>query len=324
MPKAIVVDQPGGPEVLRLVDVPVGDPGLGEIRLRQRAIGVNFIDVYHRSGQYKVAGLPFTPGMEAAGVVDAVGAGVTDVRVGDRVAYAATFGAYAEIRLLPAAKVVPLPDSISDRDAAAMMMKGLTAAYLLRRTVPIGRGDTILFHAAAGGVGLFVCQWARHLGIEVIATAGGPDKCARALAAGASYAIDYRSEDFVARVKDLTGGAGVKAVFDGLGADTFMRSLDCLRPFGMLVSFGQSSGPVPPFDVLTLSNKGSLYLTRPTIMTHLADRDRYLGMTRDLFDVVGSGAVRVEIGQSYPLSEATRAHQDLEGRRTMGSSVLIP
>ena len=324
MSKAIVVAQTGGPEVLRVAECVVGEPGPGEIRLRQRAVGVNFIDVYHRTGHYRVAALPFTPGMEGAGIVEAVGAGVVDVGVGDRVAYMGVLGGYAEVRLLPASKAVPLPESISDPQAAAMMLKGLTAQYLLRQTLPLGRGDTVLFHAAAGGVGLIACQWARHLGIDVIAVVGGPEKCAVAQAAGAAHVVDTRAEDFVARVKTITGGAGVKAVFDAVGADTFMRSLDCLRPFGMMVSFGQSSGPVLPFDIVTLSTKGSLYLTRPTIMTYIADRSRYLAMVRELFDVVASGAVKIDARQSYPLIDAARAHQDLEGRRTTGSSVLIP
>ena len=324
MSKAIVVTQTGGPEVLRVVERDVGEPGPGEIRLRQRAIGVNFIDVYHRTGQYKVGGLPFIPGMEGAGIVEAVGQGVIDVGVGDRVAYTGVLGAYAEVRLLPAAKVVSLPESVSDQQAAAMMMKGLTAQFLLRQTLPLGRGDIVLFHAAAGGVGLIACQWAKHLGIQVIAVVGGPEKVAAAQAAGAAYGVNTRAEDFVDRVKTITGGAGVKAAFDSVGADTFMRSLDCLRPFGMMVSFGQSSGPVPPLDVLTLSTKGSLYLTRPTIVTYIADRGRTLAMARELFDVVASGAVKIYALQTYSLGDAARAHQDLEGRRTTGSLVLIP
>jgi NADPH2:quinone reductase len=302
----------------------VGEPGPGELRLRQQAIGINYIDVYHRTGQYKVPSLPFTPGMEGIGVVDAIGANVTDVRVGDRVAYAASLGAYAAVRLIQARLVVPVPDTISNEQAAAMMMKGLTAQYLLRQTVTLGRGDTILFHAAAGGVGSLACQWARHLGIELIATAGGPEKCARALDAGAAHAIDYRAGDFVARVRELTGGVGVKAVFDSVGADTFMRSLDCLRPFGTMVSFGQSSGAVAPFDILALSTKGSLFLTRPTIATYIADRERYIGMARELFDVVASGAVKIDAPTRYTLADVARAHTDLESRRTTGASVLIP
>jgi len=322
MPNTIVVETPGGPEAMKLVDRPVGEPGPGEVRLRQSAAGLNFADVYFRTGLYK-APLPFTPGMEGAGVVEAVGSGVTDLRAGQRVAYPWSLGAYAQVRLIAADRVVPLPDEISDEQAAAMMLKGLTAQYLLRQTLPLASGDTILFHAAAGGVGHIVLQWARHLGIEVIGTAGGPEKCARVRAAGAAHAIDYRAEDFVARTKDLTGGKGVKAVFDSVGKDTFMRSLDCLRPFGMLVAFGQSSGAVPPFDVLALSTKGSLYLTRPSLATYVAERDRWRAMAADLFSVVASGAVKIDVGRRYPLAEAGRAHQDLEARRTTGSSILV-
>jgi NADPH2:quinone reductase len=310
--------------VLSPTDIEVGEPGAGEIRIAQRAVGLNFIDVYHRTGFYKLPALPFVPGMEGAGVVDAVGEGVTDLRRGDRVAYAGVLGAYASARLIPAVKVVPVPEGISDETAAAMMLKGLTAQYLLRQTLPLDRGDRVLVHAAAGGVGTIVCQWARHLGVELIATAGGPEKCARALAAGAAHAIDYTREDFVARVKELTGGAGVKAVFDGVGRETFAGSLDCLRPFGMMVSFGQASGAVPPLDITVLSAKGSLYLTRPAVGTYLADRGRMLAMARDLFAVVASGAVTVEVRQRYPLAEAARAHADLEARRTTGSTVLLP
>jgi len=323
MSKTIVVETPGGPESMLLVDRSVGEPGPGEIRVRQTAIGLNFADVYFRSGLYKAAP-PFTPGMEAAGVIEAVGPGVTDLRPGQRVAYPWAIGAYAQARLIAAEKVVPVPDAISDEQAAAIMLKGLTAQYLLRQTLPLAAGDTILFHAAAGGVGHLVCQWARHLGVQVIGTAGGPEKCARVREAGAAQVIDYKAEDFVARVKELTGGRGVKAVFDSVGKDTFMRSLDCLRPFGMLVAFGQSSGAVPPFDVLTLSAKGSLYLTRPSLATYVADGARYRTMAADLFSVVASGAVKIHIGQRYPLAEAGRAHQDLEARRTAGASILIP
>jgi len=307
---------------MKLVDRPVGEPGPGEVRLRQSAAGLNFADVYFRTGLYK-APLPFTPGMEGAGVVEAVGPGVTDLRPGQRVAYPWGLGAYAQVRLIAADKVVVLPDAISDEQAAAMMLKGLTAQYLLRQTLPLSSGDTILFHAAAGGVGHIVCQWARHLGIEVIGTAGGPEKCALVRAAGAAHAIDYKAEDFVARTRELTGGKGVKAVFDSVGKDTFMRSLDCLRPFGMLVAFGQSSGAVAPFDVLALSTKGSLYLTRPSLATYVAERDRWRAMAAELFAVVASGAVKIDIGQRYPLAEAGRAHQELEARRTTGASILI-
>jgi len=308
---------------MKLVDRPIGEPGPGELRLRQSAAGLNFADVYFRTGLYK-APLPFTPGMEGAGVIEAVGPGVTDLRAGQRVAYPWALGAYAQARLIAADKVVALPDAISDQQAAAMMLKGLTAQYLLRQTLSLSAGDTILFHAAAGGVGHIVCQWARHLGIEVIGTAGGPQKCALVREAGAAHAIDYKAEDFVARTKELTGGKGVKAVFDSVGKDTFMRSLDCLRPFGMLVAFGQSSGAVPPFDVLALSTKGSLFLTRPSLATYVADRDRWRGMAGELFSVVASGAVKLDIGQRYPLAEAARAHQELEARRTTGASILIP
>ncbi|HEY4186062.1 MAG TPA: quinone oxidoreductase [Polyangia bacterium] len=324
MPKTIVIEKTGGPEALRLVEQSVGAPGPGELRIHQHAIGLNFADIYFRTGLYKAGALPFTPGMEAAGTIEAVGAGVTELRVGQRVAYPWCLGAYAEVRLLPADKVVALPDAIPDEQAAAMMLKGLTAQYLLRQTVALSAGDTILFHAAAGGVGHLVCQWARHLGIAVIGTAGGPEKCARVLAAGAAHVIDYKTEDFVARVKDLTAGKGVKAVFDSVGRDTFMRSLDCLRPFGMLVAFGQSSGAVPPFDVLALSAKGSLFLTRPSLATYVADRPRYQRMAAELFAVVASGAVKVDVQQRYPLAEVGRAQDDLESRRTSGASVLIP
>lgn len=323
MSKTIVVEAPGGPEAMKLLDRAIGEPGPGELRIRQFAAGLNFADVYFRSGLYK-APPPFTPGMEGAGVVEAVGAGVTDLRPGQRVAYPWSMGAYAEVRLISADSVVALPDAISDHQAAAMMLKGLTAHYLLRQTLPLSSGDTILFHAAAGGVGHIVCQWARHLGIQVIGTAGGPEKCGLVREAGAAHAIDYRAEDFVARTKELTGGKGVKAVFDSVGKDTFMRSLDCLRPFGMLVAFGQSSGAVPPFDVLALSTKGSLYLTRPSLATYVADRDRWRAMAAELFSVVASGAVEIDIGQRYPLADAGRAHQDLEGRRTSGASILVP
>ena len=323
MSKTIVVETPGGPEAMKVVERTVGEPGPGEIRIRQSAAGLNFADVYFRTGLYK-APPPFTPGMEGAGVIEAVGTGVTDLRVGQRVAYPWSIGAYAEVRLIGADEVVALPDAIGDEQAAAMMLKGLTAQYLLRQTLPLAAGDTILFHAAAGGVGHIVCQWARHLGIDVIGTAGGPEKCARVSEAGAAHAIDYKREDFVARTKELTGGRGVRAVFDSVGKDTFMRSLDCLRPFGMLVAFGQSSGAVPPFDVLALSTKGSLYLTRPSLATYVADRDRWRGMAEELFGVVASGAVTIDIGQRYPLGEAGRAHRELEARRTTGASILVP
>jgi NADPH:quinone reductase len=322
--QAIVVAAPGGPEVLTPAEVEVAAPGPGEIRVVQKAIGVNYIDVYHRSGQYKVPRLPFIPGMEGVGIIDAVGLGVTDLRPGDRVGYASNLGAYAQVRLLPATAALPVPEGVSDEQAASIMLKGLTAQYLLRQTVPLEPGDQILFHAAAGGVGLVACAWARHLGLRLIATAGGPEKCARALSAGAAHAIDYRAQDFVARVKELTDGAGVRAVFDGVGADTFLRSLDCLKPFGMMVAFGQASGPVPPLDIQVLSAKGSLYLTRPTIMTYAANRPRYLAMARELFDMVARGVVKPEVQRRYPLGSAADAHRDLQGRVTSGASILVP
>src|SRR5450432_220053 len=318
MSKEILVERTGGPEQLRLVDAVVGDPGPGQVRLRQRAMGVNFIDVYHRTGLYKVPSLPFTPGIEASGVVEAVGHDVANVRPGERVAYAGVLGAYAEARLVAASRLVPLPDAISDEQAAGMMLKGLTARVLLRELLPLARGDRVLLHAAAGGVGLIACQWARHLGLELIGTCGGPEKAALALAAGATHVIDYRREDFVERVKELTGGMGVKAVFDSVGADTFMRSLDCLRPFGMMVAFGQSSGPVPLLDVLPLTAKGSLFLTRPSISTYIADPQRYLTMARDLVEVVASGVVKIRVSARYALGDAAQAHRDLEGRLTTG------
>jgi len=323
--RAISVERHGGPEVLELVDMPVRDPGAGEVRVRHHAIGVNFIDTYFRSGLYK-APLPLVPGSEGAGVVDAVGPGVTQFRVGDRVAYAANGpGSYAEARTIEAAQLVKLPDAIGFETAAAMMLKGMTVEYLLRRTLPQGglaSGDTIVWHAAAGGVGLIAMQWAKHLGLRVIGTAGGPDKCALATQHGAAEVIDYHREDVVARVKELTAGKGVKVVYDSVGKDTFERSLDCLAPFGLLVAFGNASGPVPPFDLLSLMRKGSLYVTRPTLGTHSKE---HLGdMAAHLFDVVGSGAVKIDVAQRYPLAEAGRAHAELETRKTTGSSVLLP
>lgn len=323
MAKAIRVHRTGGPEVLAWEDVAVGDPGPGQIRVRHAAIGLNFIDVYHRNGTYKVA-LPFTPGMEAAGLVEAVGAGVAGLKAGDRIAYSGPMGSYCETRLMPADRAVPLPAGIDDRAAAAMMLKGLTAQYLLKQTRPVKPGDTILFHAAAGGVGLIACQWARHLGATVIGTAGGAQKCALARAHGCHHVIDYTREDVVARVKDLTGGRGVPVVYDGVGQATFAASLDCLAPRGLLVSFGQSSGPVPPFDILTLSARGSLFLTRPTLMGYTADPADLRAMAADLFAAVGAGALKIHVAQTFPLVEAAAAHAALEARRTTGSTVLLP
>jgi NADPH2:quinone reductase len=324
MPKAIRVHAHGGPEVLSWEEVEVGEPGPGQARVRHTVVGLNFVDTYFRMGLYK-APLPFTPGQEAAGVVEAVGPGVTDLKPGDRVAYGTgALGAYAQVRVMEAARLVPLPAKIDDRTAAAMMLKGVTAQYLLRQTIVVERGDTILFHAAAGGVGLIACQWAKHLGATVIGTAGSEEKARLARASGCDHVIVYSKEDFVPRVRELTGGKGVRVVYDGVGKDTFAGSLDCLQPRGLLVSFGQASGPVPPFDILSLSSKGSLYVTRPTLVTYTATQEALRAAAADLFAVVGSGAVRVEVPQSFPLSDAAAAHAALASRRTTGSTVLVP
>jgi NADPH:quinone reductase len=324
MPKAIRVHAHGGPEVLSWEEVPVGDPGPGEARVRHTAIGLNFVDTYHRSGLYKLP-LPFTPGQEGAGVVDAVGPGVTDVKPGDRVAYGTgPVGAYSHLRVLEAARLVPLPAGIDDRTAAAMMLKGLTAQYLLRQTATVQRGETIVFHAAAGGVGLIACQWAKHLGATVIGTAGSEEKAALARAHGCDHVILYNHEDVAARVRALTGGRGVRVVFDGVGKATFAASLDCLAPRGLLVAFGNASGAVPPLDILSLSSKGSLYLTRPTIGNYVGTRETLRAAAAELFEVVQSGAVRIEVPQSFPLEDARAAHAALEARKTSGSTVLVP
>ncbi len=291
--------------------------------MRQTAIGLNFIDVYLRTGLYKPPSLPFTPGQEGAGIVDAVGPGVTELSVGDRVAYAAVLGGYAETRLIAADRLVRLPPAIDDRTAAAMMLKGMTAEYLLHRLVRAGRGDTILFHAAAGGVGSIACQWARAIGLKVIGTAGGPDKVARARQNGCDDVIDTQSENFVERVKELTGGAGVRAVFDSVGKETVAGSLDCLAVRGMLVLFGQSSGVVPSLDPAKLAAK-SLFFTRPTLNHYIATREELVQSAGRLFDLVGRGAVRIDIGQTYALRDAAQAHRDLEGRKTIGSTLLLP
>jgi len=327
MPRAIQITAYGGPEQLQLVDLAVGDPGPGEVRIRHHACGLNFIDVYQRTGLYANP-LPLTLGMEGAGVIEAVGEGVMHLKVGDRAAYAANPpGSYSEARVMPAKNIVRLPDGIAFDTAAAMMLKGLTAQYLLKKTLPVEGlqpGDHVLFHAAAGGVGLIACQWARALGLQLIGTAGGATKCKLALEHGAAHAIDYNTEDFVARVKDITGGRGVKVVYDSIGKDTFERSLDCLRPFGLMASFGNASGPVPPFAVGTLGAKGSLYITRQTLFTHIATREATQAMADDLFAVVGSGAVKIRIDQRYALADVAQAHRDLEARKTTGSTVLMP
>jgi NADPH2:quinone reductase len=286
---------------------------------------VNFIDVYFRTGLYPPPQLPFTPGMEGAGVVEAVGEGVTDLAAGDRVAYASPPpGSYAEARVIDAARLVKLPDNISEEQAAGMMLKGMTAQYLVRRSYRVQAGDTILVHAAAGGVGLIVCQWAKHLGATVIGTVGSEEKAELARAHGCDHPILYRDEDFVERVRDITGGAGVAVVYDSVGKDTFLKSLDCLRPLGMLVSFGQSSGAIEPLNVGLLAQKGSLFLTRPTLFTYVAKREDLVASANELFDVVGSGKVKIEVKQRFALAEAAEAHRALEGRRTTGSTILLP
>jgi NADPH:quinone reductase len=326
MPRAIQIRQFGGPELMQLVDVPVGEPGPGEIRIRHHACGLNFIDVYQRTGAYPNA-LPLTLGMEGAGVVEAVGEGVAHLKSGDRAAYASQPpGAYSEARVMPAKAVVKLPESIGFDEGAAMMLKGLTVQYLLRKTLPQGglqAGDTVLFHAAAGGVGLIACQWARAMGLQLIGTAGTDEKCALAREHGAAHTINYKREDFVARVKEITGGRGVKVVYDSIGKDTFEKSLDCLMPFGLLANFGSASGPVAAFN-LGLLSKGSLYVTRPTLFTHIATRESTQAMADDLFAMVESGQVKIRIDQRYALADAAQAHRDLEARNTTGSSVLIP
>lgn len=321
---AIRIHRTGGPEVLSWDEIELAAPGPGQILLKQSAVGLNFIDVYHRSGLYP-AQLPTGIGMEAAGSVEAVGPGVTELKPGDRVAYASgPLGAYAEARLMPADRVVKLPDSIGDAQAAAMMLQGLTAQYLLRRTYRVRSGDRVLVHAAAGGVGLILVQWAKHLGAAVIGTAGSPDKAALAKAHGCDHVIQYRQEDFPGRVREITNGEGVQVVYDGVGKDTFMGSLDCLAPLGMMVSFGNASGPVPPLDLLLLSQKGSLFVTRPTLATYVAKRADLVASAAELFDVVATGAVKIEIKQTFALKDAAEAHRALEARATTGSTVLLP
>lgn len=322
MVQAIRIHEYGGPEVLRYEEVEVGAPGPGEVRLRHSAIGLNYIDVYVRTGLYPQPSLPFVPGMEGAGTVVAVGDGVEDLAEGDRVAYAGPIGAYAEERLIAADRLVKLPDEIGDETAAAMMLQGMTARYLLRKTYNVGPETTLLFHAAAGGVGLIACQWARALGATVIGTVGSAEKAELARAHGAAHTINYREEDFVARVKEITGGEGVDVVYDSVGKDTFPGSLDCLKPLGLWVSFGQSSGTIAPFDIGILAQKGSLFATRPTLFTYIAKRADLLETARDLFEVVGAGKVRINVNQRYPLHEAAQAHRDLEARRTTGSTIL--
>jgi NADPH2:quinone reductase len=322
---AVRIDQPGGPEELKLVEVQVGEPGPGEIRIRHKAVGLNYIDVYQRTGLYQLA-LPLQLGMEASGVVEAVGPGVSHLQPGDRAAYASQPpGSYCEVRVMPAKCVCKLPDAISFETGAAMMLKGLTAQYLLRRTQPQGglkAGDFVLFHAAAGGVGLIACQWARAMGLQLIGTAGSDEKCDLARDHGAAFAINYATEDFVARVKDITGGQGVKVVYDSVGKDTFLKSLDCLQPFGLLANFGNASGKVEPLDIGLLAAKGSLYVSRPTLFTHIATRETTQQMADDLFDMVVSGKVEIRIDQRFALADVAEAHRALEARKTTGCTIL--
>jgi len=325
MTKAIQIHEHGGPDVLRLGDVDPGRPESGQVLVRHTAIGLNFLDTYFRSGLYPApGGLPLTPGGEAAGVVVEVGESVDWLREGDRVAYTTPTGAYCETRVIAADKLVKVPDGVSDEQAAASMLKGLTAEYLLRRTFPVKPGDTVLFHAAAGGVGLIFGQWAKHLGATVIGTAGSADKLELAKAHGFDHVINYRDDDFVSAVREITGGRLCDVVYDSVGNDTFPASLDCIRPLGMFVSFGQSSGPIPPFSIGLLAQKGSLFATRPTLFTYIAKREDLEASAAALFDVIASGAVKIRINQRYPLADAGRAHEDLEARRTTGTTILIP
>jgi len=324
MPFAIRIHRTGGPEVMCWEEIEVADPAPGEAQVRHQAVGLNYIDIYHRNGLYPLQ-LPNGLGLEAAGVVEAVGAGVNDLRPGDRVAYAGgPVGAYSQLRCLPADRLLKLPDSIDAGTAAAMMLQGLTSAYLLRRTYRVQAGDFVLIHAAAGGVGLIACQWAKALGATVIGTVSTPAKAALATAHGCDHIINYTHEDFPRRVREITAGEGVAVVYDGVGKDTFVGSLDSLRTCGMMVSFGNASGAVPPFDPLLLSQKGSLFLTRPTLMHYTAKREDLMALGSELFEIVGSGKVNIEVRQTYPLAEVASAHRDLEARRHSGSTVLLP
>ena len=323
MAHVVRVHQHGGPETLKYEEIDVGEPGPGQVKLRQRAIGVNYIDTYQRSGLYKMP-LPFVAGSEGSGDVIAVGPGVTDFKVGDRGAYAGAAGGYASERLMPADRLVKLPDSIDYNTAAAMMLQGMTVRYLLRQTYKVGPGTTMLLHAAAGGIGLIASQWAKHLGATIIGTASTADKMELAKAHGATHMINYKTEDWVARVKELTGGAGVDVVYDSIGKDTYPGSLDCLKPLGLWVTFGNTSGAITNFDILSLSAKGSLYATRPTLGTYVAKREDLLVNANELFDVVSKGIVKINVNHTYPLKDAAQAHIDLENRKTTGSIVLLP
>lgn len=317
-----IIEAHGGPEQFKLVDIELGEPGQGEVRISHKAVGLNFIDVYQRTGLYPMQ-LPHAMGMEAAGIVEAIGAGVTHLKVGDRVAYASQPpGAYAQARVMPAAQVCPLPDGISFEEGAAMMLKGMTVEYLFHRTTPLKSGDTVLFHAAAGGVGLLACQWARSEGITLIGTAGTDEKCALALAHGATHCINYRTADWAAEVRKLTDGKGVDVVMDAVGKDTFEGSLNSLKPLGMMICFGNASGPVPPLDIGVLGKKGSLKITRPTIFTHIGDHATCQAMAKHLGDKILSGDVKIVIGQRFALKDVAKAHEALEARQTMGSTIL--
>jgi NADPH:quinone reductase len=324
MVAAVRVHKPGGPEALTYEDIDIGAPGAGQVRIKQHACGINYIDVYFRMGMYPAPSLPFVAGNEGAGEVTAVGEGVTDLKVGDRVAYVHALGGYAAERLLPAERAIKLPAGISYEQAAGMMLKGMTAQYLVRRVHKVAKGDTILVHAAAGGVGLILCQWGNHLGATVIGTAGSKDKAALAKANGAHHTILYRDENFAARVKEITGGKLCHVVYDGVGKDTFPASLDCIRPLGVFASFGSASGPIEAFNINVLAQKGSLFATRPTLNTYTATRQDLLATANDLFAVVSGGGVKIPVNQKYPLKDAQKAHRDLESRATTGSSILIP
>jgi NADPH2:quinone reductase len=323
MVHAIRIHQNGGPEVMKWESVEVGEPGPGQVRLKQHAVGVNYIDTYHRSGLYKMP-LPMVIGSEGAGEVTAVGPGVTDFKVGDRGAYAGAVGGYAEERLMPADRLVKLPASIDYKTAAAMMLQGMTVRYLLRQTYKVDKNTTMLLHAAAGGIGLIASQWAKHLGATIIGTVSTPDKAELAKAAGCAHVINYKTEDFVKRTKELTNGQGVDVVYDSIGKDTYPGSLDCLKPLGLWVTFGNASGAITNFDLLLLSAKGSLYATRPTLGTYIAKREDLLANANDLFDVVTKGIVKISVNHTYALKDAAQAHRDLEGRKTTGKLILIP
>lgn len=325
MNHAIRIYENGGPEALKWEPHETGEPGEGEVLVRHRAVGLNFIDVYHRTGLYPLPSLPATPGLEASGVVEAIGPGVTEFQEGDRVAYAGVPpGAYSQARCIPAHRLVKLPEAISFETGAAMMLKGMTARYLIRSCYPVKKGDTILIHAVSGGVGSIVSQWANHLGATVIGTVGSREKAEKARANGCLHPILYEKEDVAASVREITAGRGVDVVYDSVGQATFMKSLDCLRPMGTMVTFGQSSGPVPPLDTGILAAKGSLFLTRPSLMTYTAEREDLLAHAEDLFAAVEAGAVDIKVNQTYPLADASRAHRDLEGRKTTGSTILLP